>query len=140
MEKSDPSNRIDETNEPIPNINKINKTHLKNTYTEYETLWNNFASENNLSLLKRLTSKRKNHLKARIKADNNFKDNFIKCLDLIIQSDFLIGNNDRGWKVDFEWIIKNDDNYNKVLEGKYTNKQPLTEKKITDEEYKSTEF
>lgn len=40
---------------------------------------------------------------------------------LIITTPFLCGNNDRGWKADFDWITSNDGNAGKVLEGKYKN-------------------
>ena len=36
-------------------------------------------------------------------------------------SAFLKGGNDRGWKASFDWIIANEDNALKVLEGKYDN-------------------
>jgi uncharacterized protein YdaU (DUF1376 family) len=32
---------------------------------------------------------------------------------------FLKGDSKDGWKADFDWLIENDTNYNKVLEGKY---------------------
>lgn len=38
---------------------------------------------------------------------------------LMATTPFLCGNNDRGWKADFDWIIANDGNAGKVLEGKY---------------------
>jgi len=36
-----------------------------------------------------------------------------------MRSAFLNGNNQRGWTVDFDWIVKSEDNFTKVLEGKY---------------------
>lgn len=36
-------------------------------------------------------------------------------------SDFLKGKNDRNWRADFDWLMK-DANFCKVLEGKYDNK------------------
>ncbi|HYW37938.1 MAG TPA: hypothetical protein VE957_07490 [Terriglobales bacterium] len=32
---------------------------------------------------------------------------------------FLLGENDRGWKANFDWLIANDTNCIAVLEGKY---------------------
>jgi hypothetical protein len=32
---------------------------------------------------------------------------------------FLRGDNDRGWRVSFDWLIANDENVTKLLEGKY---------------------
>lgn len=36
------------------------------------------------------------------------------------ESDFLNGKNDKGWKADFEWIIR-PTNFVKIMEGKYSN-------------------
>ena len=41
------------------------------------------------------------------------------CMNIIAKTPFLKGVNKRGWKVDFDWLIANDTNYVKVLEGKY---------------------
>ncbi len=38
------------------------------------------------------------------------------------ESDFLNGINDKGWKADFEWLMR-PTNFVKVLEGKYNNQQ-----------------
>lgn len=36
-------------------------------------------------------------------------------------SSFMNGNNDRNWKADFDWMVKNNNNFAKILEGKYDN-------------------
>ena len=51
-----------------------------------------------------------------------FTDNYEKILEIIKTTPFLQGSNDRGWTADFDWLIANDTNYLKVLEGKYKNK------------------
>ena len=38
-------------------------------------------------------------------------------------SDFLRGANDRKWKATFDWLVSNDTNMVKVLEGNYDNKE-----------------
>jgi len=43
-----------------------------------------------------------------------------EVFQLVGQSQFLTGQNDRGWKADFDWIIK-PQNFYKILEGKYSN-------------------
>jgi hypothetical protein len=43
----------------------------------------------------------------------------------------LLGNNDRGWCVDFDFIIANDINYIKVCEGKYKSKKNYQNKSNT---------
>ena len=44
------------------------------------------------------------------------------------QSNFLKGDNRRGWKASFDWLFENDKNWVKVYEGNYDNK---TEQKST---------
>lgn len=39
----------------------------------------------------------------------------------IALSPFLTGKNDRRWYADLDWIIKNDSNWVKIIEGKYDN-------------------
>lgn len=45
----------------------------------------------------------------------------IKAIESINDSDFLKGQNDRGWCITFDWFIK-PNNFIKVLEGNYLNK------------------
>ncbi len=78
--------------------------------------WNEFAPKYNLSKINSLTKDRKAHLKNRC-SEPAF--NFDKILEIVSGTKFLLGSNDRGWKIDFDFIIKNENNYNKILEGKY---------------------
>ncbi len=81
--------------------------------------WNNLASKLSLSKIRKLTNTRLKHLKARLnEPDFNFK----LILQEIEKSSFLQGENNRGWKIDLDWLIKNDSNYIKVLEGTYRDK------------------
>lgn len=73
-----------------------------------------------ISRVLKLTNKRKEKLKKRL--DEIGEDEFIKAFDCIKESDFLQGKNDNGWRVSFDWLIENDTNAVKVLEGKYADK------------------
>lgn len=42
------------------------------------------------------------------------------------QSNFLKGDNKRGWKASFDWLFENDKNWVKVYEGNYDNKPEQT--------------
>ena len=94
-------------------------------YVDFEkstlTLWNKFCLKYPvLSQVKELSPKRREKLKKRF-GSQSFKDAFTN-LDIytaIEKQKFLMGENDRSWKVSFDWLIENDTNYLKVLELKY---------------------
>lgn len=65
-----------------------------------------------------LTDKRKKAIKTRLKKYTQL--DIQKTFIIAEASDFLKGNNDRGWRADFDWLI-NENNMVKVLEGRYSN-------------------
>ena len=73
-----------------------------------------------LKQIKTFSKGRKEKVKLRI--EENSKEDFLKAIDLIEESDFCKGKNDRNWVADIDWLIANDTNIIKVLEGKYNNK------------------
>ncbi len=80
--------------------------------------WNDFAELNGLAKLVKLTDKRTKKLQKRL-TDENF--NIDHILTRISESDFLLGKT-KDWKVDFDFIIENETNFTKILEGKYSGK------------------
>jgi hypothetical protein len=54
-------------------------------------------------------------------------EKFNEIFELAGKSKFLNGENDKNWKADFDWIIENDKNWLKILEGRYskTNQQSI---------------
>lgn len=42
-----------------------------------------------------------------------------QLFEKVARTPFLHGQNNTGWKCDFEWLITNDHNWKKVMEGKY---------------------
>lgn len=52
--------------------------------------------------------------------DPAFLENFRKAIQKAQGCAFLTGSNDRGWKANFDWFIRNDKNVYCVLEGKYS--------------------
>jgi hypothetical protein len=79
--------------------------------------WNSFADKNGLAKIQILTGGRKQKIKARL---NNSLFNFSEILNKIENSDFLLGKIGN-WKVNFDFVIQNDINYIKIIEGKYDN-------------------
>lgn len=83
----------------------------------YFDAWNLFAIKCNLiKEPQRITDKRRKKFDTRIR-EQDF--DFIKILEKIKSSSFLKGNNNNGWKVSIEFILDSEENYTKILEGKY---------------------
>ena len=91
-------------------------------FKKIQVLWNT-TIEKNKSVLPRLVTinpntPRATHVKARWK---EFPDLAIweKVFQKASKSSFLNGNNKRGFQGKFDWIVKSNSNFSKVLEGNY---------------------
>lgn len=81
-------------------------------------LWNKFAEEENLPQITYMGGTRKTNLEERLK-DKNF--DLEKLIEKIKESDFLMGKSESSFIINFDWVIKNEENFNQILEGKYKN-------------------
>ena len=100
--------------------------------TSLAFLWNALCID--LPKVISLSAKRKKQEKLRLseRPIEKWKEVFLKLNDL----KFCKGENDRGWRATYDWIISNTDNSLKVLEGKYDgqadkNEQSKQDKNIT---------
>ena len=62
----------------------------------------------------------------------------LKMISMAGESDFLSGENDRGWKATFDWLMK-PGNFIKVLEGNYSN-QNIRPKSMNHGDYRVSHF
>ena len=79
----------------------------------------------NLSKVSKVTDKRKKNINKFLKQFT--VEDFEKICLIANKSKFLIGNNDRGWKADFDFLLR-EDKATAILEGKY-NGSNISEKK-----------
>lgn len=81
--------------------------------------------ENNrgaMSSVRSFTNQRVNKCKQRLRSPSFNPEDFRVAVCKASTTPFLLGDNERGWKADFDWFIASDTNYVKVLEGKYDGK------------------
>jgi len=88
-------------------------------YEKIKDLYNNTC---NLTKVRTIGEERKKHIKARWKQYNHTLTTFEELFSKTANSLFLNGKNDRGWSADFDWLM-NENNFAKVLEGKYNKEQ-----------------
>lgn len=78
--------------------------------------WNEFANEVGLSKVTALSKSRKAGIRQRLREE---AFDFEEVKKRIRGSPFLRGDNDRGWRADFDFVFGSPNNYLKILEGKY---------------------
>lgn len=109
------------------NLNKNTNTQTEEEkasidYDLYFIAWNKLASQTEVKKIAKLSNARKNKIKVRAEESKDFKKVFIECLRKINSSNFLRGFNNNKWIASFDWLVENDTNYLKILEGKYDDK------------------
>ncbi len=79
-------------------------------------VWNDVAERRGLAKVKQLTPQRRRKLVSRIKEAG--VDGFTEAIGTIEASPFLRGENGRGWRADFDWMLE-PKNFTKLREGAY---------------------
>lgn len=69
-----------------------------------------------------LTPKRKAAIRSRWH-ENGGITGFEKVFEIVNRSQLLTGNNERGWRASFDWIL-NPSNWAKIIEGNYSTNKP----------------
>ncbi|MDE6182758.1 MAG: phage replisome organizer N-terminal domain-containing protein [Eubacteriales bacterium] len=99
-------------NKVILEVSKANSSNQEKVINLYHNLCPSFPK------VMKVSESRKKAIKARL---NKYTiEDFEILFEKAEASDFLKGNNNRNWRADFDWLIK-DTNLPKVLEGKYDN-------------------
>jgi hypothetical protein len=96
------------------------RNNIRNKNKEVEgafDLWNEMASRSGLPAAQKVTASRKAKMSARLK-DCGGIDGWRVALEKVTASDFLVGNNDRGWKADIDFVLR-ESSFVKLMEGKY---------------------
>ena len=100
----------------IPNNASIEYRVKSIEYNKISSSWNEIIPT---SHIKEFNQTRKSLFKKRFKQYfNEDYEEWNKFLKRITNISFLWGDNDRGWKADFNWVL-NENNYAKIIEGKY---------------------
>ena len=105
---------IEEENDLIVSKDTIRQTDVQRIIDEWNTL-----EEFGITPVKRMTPKREQAVKARIR--QNHMDDILEAIENIRHSSFLQGQNKEGWMITFDWFLK-PGNFAKVFEGQYADK------------------
>ena len=89
------------------------------TADEIRDAWNHMARECGLPEVKKLTAERERRLAARCR-DFDIND-WTEAIRAVRRSPFLRGDNDRGWRANFDWLLQ-PRSLTKLIEGQYDQK------------------
>jgi len=78
--------------------------------------WNSLAGDRGLAKIVKLTENRRRQIKARIREYD--AEDWSTAMAAIYNSKFLCGENDRGWKADFDFLLQ-PKSFVKLIEGAY---------------------
>lgn len=102
-----------------PNTSELSKESSRRTGVRPEVLvdtWNSLCGF--LPKVKTLSKARQRKIATRI-SEGMTQGDFANAVRRCASVGFLSGDNPRGWSATFDWLIANDNNINRVLEGDY---------------------
>lgn len=104
---------------------KVSKSQ-KIDYAAVKEYWNRKHDETKSAMppITLMTENRKVMVKARLRQCKGDVKTLYRAIDIAMASDFMNGNNKRGWVGKFDWIFGNEQNFAKVLEGNFNNEPP----------------
>lgn len=115
-----PTSASDEAEAPKP-IKAEKKENLP--FKEIKELWNAVCV--GYPKLHSLSESRKNKMRNRVAEMGGAEKSLLLLREIFTKmqaSNFLRGDNKRGWKASFDWLFENDKNWVKVYEGNYDNR------------------
>ena len=92
-------------------------------YQEIQEMFNRICIS--LPSIKTLSKGRKDKIKTRW-SEIRTLETFEEICNKMQSSNFLKGDNNKKWKATFDWILENDNNWVKIIEGNYNNKSQGT--------------
>lgn len=116
-----PSHNNNSSNNNTSNNNRKKSNREKPSPTAIVDLFNEICKS--YSKVTKVSNSRKTAINARL---NDYSlEEIRKAFEMMEASDFLKGTNERGWKANFDWAMK-DANMAKILDGNYANKNKTT--------------
>lgn len=86
-------------------------------------IWN--ENRGPLPELQKLTDGRKKKIRARLKTNPQFLELLKAAVQKAADTPFLRGEGKHGWRLNFDWLVKNDESATRVLEGNYDDPSTL---------------
>lgn len=110
-------------------------------WKKIQTMWNTICTS--YPKLISISETRKNKVRARVKEMGGESESF-KTFELLFhkleESNFLRGDNKKGWRATFDWLFTNSNNWVKVYEGTYDNDRQIQHQQTYGNNTKQTTY
>lgn len=123
LTQSEPKKSLTTNHKPLTTNqdNKSSKEDMSSdddrvTVDDVVEAWNELAEDRGLAKVVKVTPNRRKQIQARLREYD--PDDWSKALGAIYKSKFLCGENDRGWKADFDFLLQ-PKSFVKLVEGSY---------------------
>lgn len=120
QEQEQEQDKISDTNVSSPLFALIPDLPISDPIPEAVKAWNDLAAKHGLAKVARLTDPRRAKLRLRLDEAGGL-DGWRAALAKIATEPWLRGDNDRGWKADFDFLIQAS-SFTKLMEGSYDRK------------------
>lgn len=111
---------VSDSSKRIRNRDKGEEGTETTPHSEVQEIFNRVCSS--FGKVQKMSNSRKDKLRTRWQEIKTLEAFETICLKME-SSDFLKGDNKQKWKATFDWILENDNNWVKVIEGNYDNKR-----------------
>lgn len=91
--------------------------HVPGGAEQLQQIWNKYAKTSRLVECKALSKERR--VKANLRLSARPIEEWQAIISKMALTPFLNGQGSRGWRADFDWLVANDTNALRVMEGKY---------------------
>lgn len=134
-EEEEEEKQVNKKRERIKGVNPISTSDCidEKCLSEVEQArdeYNAMAEKHGLAICQILNDARKKKLKQRLEEAGGI-EGWKEAMRLVGESDFLIGQNDRGWKASFDFLLQQS-SFIGLMEGKYKNNSGPTKPKPTN--------
>ena len=121
LTQSEPKKSLTTNHKPLTTNQEPNKEDMSSdddalTVDDVVEAWNSLARDRGLAKIVKLTENRRRQIKARIREYD--AEDWSTAMAAIYNSKFLCGENDRGWKADFDFLLQ-PKSFVKLIEGAY---------------------
>lgn len=119
-----------DTNKKEKNVKNEKKEREACNFESEIKRWNDLAEPLQLPAIREISSQRRKHYEARISQNTDYWQVLEREIPRL--GPFATGDNDRGWRMTFDFCVESQDKFNKLAEGQYRDQKAKPKRSCTN--------